>query len=101
MIEIEELCVHYPDRLNPAIDRVTETIESGEVIVLTGPSGCGKSTLCRVLAGFIPGMIPAKVAGEVNVDGESVWAADPARIATRLGLIQQDPDAQICTLNVW
>jgi energy-coupling factor transport system ATP-binding protein len=80
---------------------VTETIERGEVIVLTGPSGCGKSTLCRALAGFIPGMIPAKVSGGITVDGESVWTADPARIATRLGLIQQDPDAQICTLNVW
>ncbi len=101
MIEIEKLCIHYPDRAHPAIDRLTETIEHGEVIVLTGPSGCGKSTLCRALAGFIPEMIPAKVSGEITVDGESVWTADPARIATRLGLIQQDPDAQICTLNVW
>ncbi len=101
MIEIEELCIQYPDRTHPAIDRLTETIAGGEVIVLTGPSGCGKSTLCRALAGFIPEMIPAKVSGEITVDEESVWTADPARIATRLGLIQQDPDAQICTLNVW
>jgi energy-coupling factor transport system ATP-binding protein len=101
MIEIEKLCIHYPDRAHPAIDCLTETIEGGEVIVLTGPSGCGKSTLCRALAGFIPEMIPAQVSGEVTVDGESVWTADPARVATRLGLIQQDPDAQICTLNVW
>ena len=101
MIEIEKLCIQYPDRTHPAIDRLTETIEGGEVIVLTGPSGCGKSTLCRALAGFIPEMIPAEVSGEITVDGESVWTADPARIATRLGLIQQDPDAQICTLNVW
>ena len=101
MIEIEKLCIQYPDRLHSAIDRLTETIDRGEVIVLTGPSGCGKSTLCRALAGFIPEMIPAKVSGEITVDGESVWTADPARVATRLGLIQQDPDAQICTLNVW
>ena len=101
MIEIEELCIQYPDRLHPAIDRLTETVDRGEVIVVTGPSGCGKSTLCRALAGFIPEMIPAKVSGEITVDGESVWTADPARVATRLGLIQQDPDAQICTLNVW
>jgi len=101
MIAIEELCIQYPDRSYPAIDCLTETIEGGEVIVLTGPSGCGKSTLCRALACFIPEMIPAKVSGEITVDGESVWTADPARIATRLGLIQQDPDAQICTLNVW
>jgi len=101
MIEIDGLTVRYPDRTRPALDRLSETIEQGEVIAVTGPSGCGKSTLCRALAGFVPGMIPAEVAGRIEIDGESVWASDPARIATRLGLIQQDPDAQICTLNVW
>jgi len=101
MIEIDNLTIQYRDRVRPAIDRLSETIESGEVIAITGPSGCGKSTLCRALAGFIPGMIPAAVSGTIRLDGESVWTSDPARIATCLGLIQQDPDAQICTLNVW
>ena len=101
MIKIDNLTIQYPDRERPAVDCLSETIESGEVIAITGPSGCGKSTLCRALAGFIPGMIPAVVSGEIDLDGESVWTSDPARIATHLGLIQQDPDAQICTLNVW
>lgn len=101
MIEINDLTIHYPDRACPAIDHLSETIESGEVIAITGPSGCGKSTLCRALAGFIPGMIPAKVSGRIRFDGAPVWTSDPTRIATHLGLIQQDPDAQICTLNVW
>jgi ATP-binding cassette subfamily C protein CydD len=47
MIEIEELCIQYPDRAHPAIDRLTETIEHGEVIVLTGPSGCGRRNYSR------------------------------------------------------
>ena len=70
-------------------------------MILTGPSGCGKSTLCRALAGFIPDLIDARVEGEIRLDGRSVREADPTAIAARAGLVEQDPDAQICTLNVW
>ena len=35
-----------------ALDRVTLSIEPGEIFFLLGPSGCGKTTLLRCLAGF-------------------------------------------------
>ena len=35
-----------------AVDRVTLTIEPGELFFLLGPSGCGKTTLLRCIAGF-------------------------------------------------
>ncbi|HYF14477.1 MAG TPA: ABC transporter ATP-binding protein [Phycisphaerales bacterium] len=36
-----------------AVDRVSLTIEPGELFFLLGPSGCGKTTLLRMIAGFI------------------------------------------------
>lgn len=99
-IDIRALRIDYPDRDRPAIDGLTESIGDGETVVVTGPSGCGKSTLCRAIAGFIPELIPARVDGELTVNGASVWETDSARIAQRVGYIQQDPDAQICTLRV-
>ncbi|MBX3385866.1 MAG: ABC transporter ATP-binding protein [Phycisphaeraceae bacterium] len=36
-----------------AVDRVTLTIQPGELFFLLGPSGCGKTTLLRMIAGFI------------------------------------------------
>jgi len=99
-VAIRDLRIRYPDRDRPAIDGVTEEIARGETVVVTGPSGCGKSTLCRAIGGFIPEMIQASVAGEIRVDGRSVWDVDSARIAQQVGYIQQDPDAQICTLRV-
>ncbi len=36
-----------------AVDRVSLTIQPGELFFLLGPSGCGKTTLLRMIAGFI------------------------------------------------
>lgn len=94
------LTVRYPEEERPALVGVTERVASGEAVIVAGPSGCGKSTLLRTLAGFIPTLIPAEVVGEARVDGICAGEVDPAQIATRLGLVQQDPDAQVCTLSV-
>jgi energy-coupling factor transporter ATP-binding protein EcfA2 len=100
-IRVESLTVRYAERARPALEAVSETIGPDESVVVTGPSGCGKTTLFRALAGFIPSLIRANVAGRVLVDGVSILDRDPACLAPSVGLVQQDPDAQICTLNVW
>ena len=69
-------------------------------MAVTGPSGCGKSTLCQAIAGFIPGLVPADVSGRVRIGDALVQSSDPAVLALRVGLVQQDPDAQVCTLGV-
>ena len=99
-VAIQDLRIRYPDRDWPAIDGLTEEVARGETVVITGPSGCGKSTLCRAIGGFIPEMIPASIEGKIHVDGRSVREVDSAQIAQQVGYIQQDPDAQICTLRV-
>jgi energy-coupling factor transporter ATP-binding protein EcfA2 len=92
--------VRFPDRRNPALLDVTDRVDAGEVVAITGPSGCGKTTLARVAAGFIPSLIPAEVCGDVRIGEMSARTADPARLAASIGLVQQDPDAQVCTLKV-
>jgi multiple sugar transport system ATP-binding protein len=42
----------YPGTDNPAVDRLSLTVEDGEFLVLVGPSGSGKSTALRMLAGL-------------------------------------------------
>jgi len=99
-LTIRGLSVSYPDRTARALDGVTETIEEGEIVAVTGPSGCGKSTLCRTIAGFIPSLVPADVSGEVWIGGGRLDRIPTEAVAGTIGFVQQDADAQICTLRV-
>jgi len=50
-----------------ALDDISFTIKSSEIVALLGPSGCGKSTLLNIIAG-----IQSADHGEVIVDGMPV-----------------------------
>jgi len=56
-----------------ALEPVSLSIESGELLVLLGPSGCGKSTLLRIVAGLVPA-----TGGELWLDGERIDERGPA-----------------------
>lgn len=99
-IEINRLSVQFPGRDQPALFDVSARIESGQTIAISGPSGCGKTTLLRTLAGFIPDMIHADVRGEIRIDNQPLKTIDLSQLSPTIGLVQQDPDAQVCTLRV-
>jgi ribose transport system ATP-binding protein len=63
-----------------ALDDVSITVSSGEVVALVGENGAGKSTLMKVLAG-----LHRPDAGTVRIDGREVWAPSPLD-AARYGI---------------
>lgn len=52
-------------RRRVALDRVSFTADTGEVLGIIGPNGAGKTTLLRLIAGDLP-----LTAGEITVAGE-------------------------------
>ncbi len=57
-----------------ALDKVSLTVERGEVVCIIGPSGCGKSTLLRTVNWLTP-----PDAGTVRLEGQIVGNAPQRR----------------------
>lgn len=65
-----------------AVDRLSLTLQKGEMLALLGPSGSGKTTTLRLLAGF---EVPD--AGRVIVEQDDVTGVEP--VARRFGMVFQ------------
>jgi phosphonate transport system ATP-binding protein len=80
-LELDGVCASHPaatKQSRPAIEGLSLTIEPGEHVAVIGPSGAGKTTLLQLLGAALK---PS--AGQVTLDGQSVWS-----LSTR-GLQQQ------------
>lgn len=55
-----------------AVDDVSLTLDSGEILCLLGPSGCGKTTLLRLIAG-----LETADAGTIRFDGRDMAGIPP------------------------
>lgn len=100
MIKIQNFTFYYGGAGKPALKNINLEIEDGEFVLVTGPSAGGKSSLCRCINGLIPHFYGGKVAGGVEVQGLNTAQHSPKELATRVGMIFQDPENQLVTLDV-
>ncbi|HKT84784.1 MAG TPA: phosphate ABC transporter ATP-binding protein PstB [Novosphingobium sp.] len=77
-----------------AISDVSIDIDNGLVTAFIGPSGCGKSTFLRSLNRMNDTIPDARVAGEIRLDGEDIYAPamDPVALRARVGMVFQKPN---------
>lgn len=99
-IDIQELWFRYPTASAPTIRGVNLRIDEGEFVGIIGPSGAGKSTLCQALKGLIPHTTPGEVEGSIEIFGTDVAAHALSAKHARIGLVLQDPEAQIIGMTV-
>ncbi len=97
LLRVRELGVTHDGETTPAPASVSFDVAPGEVVLLLGPSGSGKSTLTLALNGLLPQAVPATVTGSVEVDGLDTQTTPVAELSTRVGMVFQDPDAQLVT----
>ena len=85
----------HAGRKNAALSGVDLDISPGERVLVLGPSGSGKSTLMGGLAGLLGGAEEGEASGSLTVDGVA-----PADARGRVGLLMQDPEAQVVLARV-
>ena len=85
----------HAGRKNAALSGVDLDIAPGERVLVLGPSGSGKSTLMGGLAGLLGGTEEGEATGTLTVDGVA-----PADARGRVGLLMQDPEAQVVLARV-
>ncbi|HBK70001.1 MAG TPA: energy-coupling factor ABC transporter ATP-binding protein, partial [Firmicutes bacterium] len=69
-------------------------------VVITGPTGAGKTTLCETLNGVIPNFIKGELSGEIIVDGLNAKSTPVYKMASKVGMVFQDPDTQLFGMTV-
>jgi len=84
MLEINSLVKTYPG--TTALDGVSLSISSGEILAIAGENGSGKSTLMKIIAGHL-----AADSGQLQVDGKAAKFSSPNdAVAAGIGLVEQE-----------
>ncbi|WEG09250.1 ABC transporter ATP-binding protein [Microbacterium horticulturae] len=82
------------------LDEVTAEFPAGSRTIVFGPSGSGKSTLLDVLSGVVPHSVTATMHGRATVGGVDTESKTVVELARTVGALAQDPDAQLCMVDV-
>ncbi|MDH4108740.1 MAG: ABC transporter ATP-binding protein [Gammaproteobacteria bacterium] len=95
LLEIRDLCIHYPGADRPAVDGLSFALAAGESVGLVGESGSGKTQTALAVLGLLPDQ--ARVSGRMRFDGKDLAGpgAHASLRARRIGMVFQDPLAAL------
>lgn len=83
MIEVKNLKKYYGEI--KAVDDISFSVDSGEVLGFLGPNGAGKSTTMNIITGYI-----SSTEGTVTVDGSEILA-EPKKTKQKIGYLPEIP----------
>ncbi|GAC1621789.1 MAG: energy-coupling factor transporter ATPase [Ktedonobacteraceae bacterium] len=82
------------------VHNLTTSLHQGDWLVLTGASGSGKSTFVSALNGTVPHFYGGQGTGILNVCGQDPADVSMSTIFRNVGVMFQDPTAQIFETTV-
>ncbi len=97
VLEIKGLTVRLPEDADRefAIQHISFTVGSGEIVCVVGESGSGKSVTAHTVMGLIPRKDLKPVAGEAILNGEDLLKKSEAELrelrGERMAMIFQEP----------
>lgn len=101
MIELKDVSYTYPRTVQPALHRISLSLDKGRCIMVTGPSGAGKTSLCLAASGVLYHDYGGKKEGAVIIDGRDVADyRNLSDLAQNVGVVFDDPEAQMIFTTV-
>lgn len=83
MVEVKNITKCYGNK--KAVDDVSFTVDSGEILGFLGPNGAGKSTTMNIITGYL-----SSSSGTVTVDGCEILE-DPKGVKSKIGYLPEIP----------
>ena len=99
-ITVQDVSWRYTGTEDDVLRGVSLDVDEGEIVLLTGRNGAGKTTFCNLLNGLIPHFYTGDLRGNVIVDGIDTKESFVGFLATRVGLLFQDPASQLISGSV-
>jgi energy-coupling factor transport system ATP-binding protein len=99
-IILEDVSFTYRGSERAALENITLKIKPGEIVMISGPAGAGKTTLCQTLNGLIPHFFRGSLKGYVHIKGHETRKDTIAHLSHIVGLLFQDPSAQLIAPTV-
>jgi oligopeptide/dipeptide ABC transporter ATP-binding protein len=98
LLDVQNLSISFPDasggRVQP-VDRVTLSLDRGEMLALVGESGCGKSLTSLALLRLVPSPGRIEEGSAIRLGDTDVLALEGEALrrirGRRIGMIFQDP----------
>jgi energy-coupling factor transport system ATP-binding protein len=99
VIRLEGFSCRYAPTLPHVLHEVDLEIRRGECVFVLGAGGSGKTTLGLAIAGVVPHVL-GQTEGAVYVLGKRTTDCTVPELATRIGMVFQDVESQLCMLRV-
>lgn len=94
-IKAKNLSFSYSKDGKMIIEDINLKVNKGEILAVVGLSGSGKTTLCYCLSGIIPHLYKGELTGEVYINDKLIKDMNMPQIATKVGVVFQNPETQI------
>jgi energy-coupling factor transport system ATP-binding protein len=98
--ELEDVGFRYAGDDSDALRGVRFTLRPGEMVGIMGASGAGKSTLAKCLNRIVPAFQDGAFRGVVRIDGRALGSERVCDVASMVGMVFQDFEAQLFSTNV-
>jgi subfamily B ATP-binding cassette protein MsbA len=84
-IEFRNVTMRYPKSKRPAIDSLSLSIASGEMLAMVGSSGSGKTTVANLLPRFYHA-----TSGQILIDGLPIESIKISNLRAQIAMVSQD-----------